>query len=102
MNLVARKKIEVLADQPLLSRVAEIVMRNGATGYTILPAAGGMGQSGPWADDQVTSAAAKAIFVTVVREQFAEPILTSLQPLLDSYGMIVWVTAVEVNRGHRF
>ncbi len=97
-----RKKIEILVDAPLLRRIRDLAEECGVPGYTVLPTLGGGGRQGRWLDDQVTGGAGtKVVFATVVGNGVAERFLTALEPLLDEYGLMVTVSAVEVMRAPR-
>lgn len=99
---VRRRKIEILVDAPLLRRVTAAAEAAGVTGYTLLPALGGAGHRGRWSDDQVTGAEAKLLFWAIMDAPKAEALLAALAPLLDSHGLLLALTDVEVVRGARF
>lgn len=99
---VQRRKIEILVDMPLLRRVTEAAEAAGVSGHTLLPTLGGAGQAGSWSDDQITGAQAKAIFVTVTTAEKAQALIEALAPLLDSHGLLLMTSLVEVVRGGKF
>ncbi|WP_419910844.1 P-II family nitrogen regulator [Hoeflea sp.] len=93
------KKIEVLVDEPLWRRVREKAMEVASEGYTLQPTLGGEGARGRWFDDQVTGGAgSKVIFTTVLDDDAAGRFLDALEPLLETYGLMVTVSSVEVIR----
>lgn len=102
IKMVERRKIEILVDQPLLRRVTEAAAAAGVSGYTLLPTLGGAGQGGSWSDDQVTGAQAKVMFVTLASEEKAHALIAALTPLLDSHGLVLATSIVEVVRGGKF
>lgn len=102
MTTVSRRKIEILVDAPLLRRVTAAAEAAGVTGYTLLPALGGSGHRGRWSDDQVTGAETKLLFWAIMDAPKAEALLDALAPLLDSHGLLLALTDVEVVRGARF
>ncbi len=98
-----RQRIEVLVDMPLLSRVEKIAQKAGVRFYTILPTRGGGGDEGRWYDDRVTGGAGtKVMFSAITREESAEAFITALEPLLNSYRMVVVRSNVEVIRSEKF
>ncbi len=101
-SIVSRIKIEVLVDAPLARRVTELAESVGVTGYTLLPTMAGAGRGGRWTDDQVTGAQAKVVFVTVTSAEKSTALTEALKPLLDTYGLMLTRTTVEVVRGDRF
>jgi hypothetical protein len=60
-----RRRIEVLADAPVIPAIEGIAARAGIEHYTLLPTLGGMGYSGRWRDDQISGAAAKVMSMAV-------------------------------------
>ena len=102
-RLTARKRIEVLVDMPLLRRVKGFAEEAGIEGYTVMPTLEGRGEGGPWKDERVSGGAgSKVIFLTIVSEERASAFLDLLEPLLDSYGLIVAVADAEVIRPEKF
>lgn len=99
---VTRKRIEILVDAPLVRRVTAAADAAGVKGYTLLPTLSGRGASGAWSEDQVSGAASKQVFMTVTSEEIAALLIASLVPLLDTYGLVLTVSAVEVVRGERY
>ncbi len=101
-QMAARRRIEVLVDAPLVRRVAAAAASVGVTRYTLLPTLGGAGERGAWSDDQVSGADAKVIFLTVTSEEKASALIDALTPLLESYGLILMTSVVDVVRGGKF
>lgn len=102
VNTVARRKIEILVDAPLVRRVTAAADAAGVTGYTLLPTLGGAGHGGRWSDDQVTGAEAKVMFVTITNEVVAAALIEALAPLLDDHGLLLISGIVEIVRNDRF
>jgi PII-like signaling protein len=101
-DTVLRRKLEILVDAPLVRRITAAAEAAGVSGYTLLPAAGGMGRGGRWSDDQLTGAEAKLIFMTVTNVEKAAALIDALAPMLDSHGLLLMASDVEVVRGARF
>lgn len=99
---VQRRKVEILVDLPLLRQVTEAAAAAGVSGHTLLPTLGGTGHGGSWTDDQVTGAQSKAIFVTVTTAEKAQALIEALTPLLDSHGLLLMTSVVDVVRGGKF
>jgi len=102
IETVQRRKIEVLVDSPLVRRVTQTADQVGVTGYTILPTLGGSGRGGRWSDDQVSGADAKVMFVTVTSQAKAEAFTDALAPLLESHGLMLMMSTVDVVRAGKF
>lgn len=101
-STVQRRKIEILVDAPLVRRIVAAAEAAGVTGYTLLPTLGGAGHGGRWSDDQLTGAEAKVMFVTITNDAKAAALTDALAPLLESHGLILVTSAVEVVRAAKF
>jgi hypothetical protein len=99
---IQRRRIEILVDQPLVRRITETADKIGVTGYTLLPTLGGKGGHGRWTDDQLTGASAKTMFWTVTTDEKAQALVAALSPLLDSHGLLLTLSTVEVVREAKF
>lgn len=101
-STIKRQRIEVLVDTPLVKRIVDAAEAAGVTGYTLLPTLGGLGHSGRWADDQVSGAASKVLFLTVTNDGKATKLIEALNPLLESHRLVLFSSEVDVIRGERF
>jgi hypothetical protein len=97
-----RRRIEVLADEPLIPAIERIAASAGIQHYTLMPTLGGMGHSGRWRDDQISGATAKVMFMAVTTEEGADRLAEQLTPLLATHHLMLLISAVEVIRGPRF
>ena len=101
MDTVVRKRIEILADAPLLPRLVEALGECGIDGHTILPALSGSGHTGRWSEDGLTGTS-KLLLMAIASDDHAALLVEKLAPLLDSHGLLLTVASVEVVRGNRF
>jgi len=99
---IIRRRIEVLADEPLIPAIERIAASAGIEHYTLLPTLGGMGHSGRWRDDQISGATAKVMFMAVTTEDVADRLADQLAPLLATHHLMLLISNVEVIRGLRF
>lgn len=99
---VERLKVEIIFDAPLVDTVTAIVTEAGAGGYTIIRALAGSGRSGRWSEDLMSAADTRMLLLTIATDEVAMEIVNALEPLLDSYGMIVITSRVGVVREGRF
>jgi hypothetical protein len=102
MQTVTRRRIEVLADRPLMRRVAAAAAEAGIEHYTLLPTDAGVGHTGSWSEDELTGALAKQVFMAVCGEDAAARFVDAIAPLLDSHGLMLMLFDVEVVRGAHF
>ena len=101
MNTVSRKRIDILADAPLLPRLVEALEQCGIDGHTVLPALSGSGPTGSWREDGLTGTS-KILLMAIASDNHAALLVEKLAPLLDSHGLLLTVASIEVVRGDRF
>lgn len=99
---ISKIKIEILVDAPLVRRVTELAEGAGVTGYTLMRTIAGAGRGGRWSEDQISGAQTKIVFVTITGPRRAEALIEALKPVLDSHGLMLTKSTVEVVRGDRF
>lgn len=98
----AAKRLEILADAPLVRRICAAADAAGVTNYRLIPTLGGRGDHGVWRQDALTGATDKVLFVTIAAADKAAALVEAIAPLLDSYDLLLTVGDVEVVRGGRF
>lgn len=101
-DTIIRRRIEVLADEPLIPAIERLAATAGIEHYTLMPTLGGMGHSGRWRDDQISGATAKVMFMAVTTQEGADRLADLLTPLLQSHHLMLLVSNVEIIRGVRF
>ncbi|WP_337847035.1 hypothetical protein [Sphingomonas sp.] len=97
-----RVRIEVLVDAPLAPRLAQIAEDAGLTGYTLIRTERGRGRQGEWSEDLISGATAKYLFLAVARDERADAFLAGLHPYLESHGLVVLRSTVDVIRPELF
>lgn len=97
-----RSRIEVLVDKPLVRTVVAASKAAGIKAYTLLPTIGGEGEHGAWSEDQLTGAQQKQVFLAVTRREIARSFVDVLEPYLESHGLILLISEVEIVRGSKF
>ena len=102
IETTTRERIEVLVDAPLAPRLAKLAEEAGVTGHTLIRTESGRGRNGAWSEDLISGATAKYIFLTVANTERAESFFEMLLPLLESHGLVVLRSRVEVVRAERF
>ncbi len=97
-----RKRVEILVDTPLAPRLVQAASEAGIAGYTLIPVESGAGRSGTWHGDHVTGAQSKTIFLTIASEENAAKFVDMLAPHLESFGMLLTLSDVQIVRPERF
>ena len=101
IETVIRKRIEILADAPLVRRVTAAIDRCEISGWTVLPVTSGRGREGQWQEEPLTGSD-KSLVLTVASHERANRLAEELAPLLTSHGLLLTMWDVEVIRGERF
>lgn len=96
------RRVEVLADEPLIPALERLAAEAGIRNYTLLPTLGGMGQHGRWRDDQVSGATAKIMLLAITTPAKAERLVDLVSPLLEPHHMLLLLSEVDVVRAVRF
>lgn len=99
---IHRRRIEVLADEPLIPAIVKIAAEAGIVHYTLLPTVGGAGTHGRWRDDQLSGATAKVMLLVITSAEHADAFIDRLAPVLESHHLLLLSSDVEVVRGTRF
>lgn len=99
---IRRRRIEVLADEPLIAAIVRIAADAGIAHYTLLPTSGGAGAHGRWRDDQLSGATAKVMLLAITSVERAAAFVDRMAPLLESHHLMLLCSDVEVVRGARF
>jgi PII-like signaling protein len=101
MQTVIRKRLDILADAPLVPRVVAALKAAGIDGYTVLPALSGAGRTGEWSEERLTGAG-KLLVMAIGSEAHAATFVDVIGPLLDSHRLLLTIADVAVVRGDRF
>ena len=101
METVTRKRLEILADAPLVPRVVAALKQAGIGGHTIVPALSGAGRTGEWSEERLTGAN-KLLVIAIASEDHARALVDAIGPLLDSHRLLLTIADVAVVRGDRF
>ena len=101
-DMITRVRIEVLVDAPLAPRLVSLSRKAGITGHTLIRTTSGEGTQGVWQEDLVSGATAKFIFLAIANQARADAFFASVEPLLESHGLLVLRSPVHVIRAEKF
>lgn len=103
MNVHKAKRVEIIIEAPMQTRLTKALDEGGVTGYTLLPVRGGSGRSGPWTvDGQISSAGGMVHVLCIVKPEMVDPILSIAFDIVEKHLGIVSVSDCEVVRPERF
>ncbi|MEO0402525.1 MAG: transcriptional regulator [Pseudomonadota bacterium] len=97
------KRVAIIIEQVMQSRLTDAMADAGVTGWTILPVLGGSGASGEWSrEGQVTRAGGMVQVVCVIRPDRLDAFLDAAFTVVNRHIGIVSISDCEVLRAERF
>ena len=103
MEMHAAKRVEIIIEAALASRLTDAMQRAGVTGYTVLPVKGGSGRSGEWSrSGQVTRGSGMVAVVCLIRPDRLEELLDAAFAVVEPHIGVVSITDAQVLRAERF
>lgn len=103
MNVYKAKRIEIIIEAPMQSRLTKALNTAGVSGYTLLPVLGGSGRSGPWTrDGQISSAGGMVHVMIIVKEDRVDEVLETTFGIVERHLGIVSISNCEIVRPERF
>ncbi len=97
------KRVEIIIEAPLESRLTDALRKAGVTGYTVLPVKGGSGRSGEWSrSGQVSRGAGMVAVVCLIRPERLDDMIEAAFAVVKPHIGVVSITDAEVLRAERF
>ena len=97
------KRVAIIIEAVMQSRLTETMSAAGVTGWTVLPVLGGSGRSGEWSrEGQVTRGAGMIQVICVIKPERLDQLLESIFSVVDRHIGIITVGDIEVLRAERF
>lgn len=102
MRTFAAKRVEILIEAPMESRLTAALMAAGVKGFTVLPVLGGAGQSGRWSGEGQIGRAGMVAVICLIAPERLEPLLEAAFGVVDRHIGLISVTDAQVIRPARF
>jgi nitrogen regulatory protein PII len=97
------KRVSIIIEAVMESRLRAALEGSGVTGYTVFPVLGGSGRSGAWSrDDSVTRGGGMVQVVCIVRPDRVDSLLEAAFAIVEEHIGVVTVGDCEVLRAERF
>jgi len=96
------KRVEIIIEAPMESRLTAALERAGVTGFTVLPVLGGSGRSGRWSREGQVGRQGMVAVVCLIRPDRLEPLLGAALEGVGRHIGVVSITDCEVLRAERF
>lgn len=103
MEMKQAKRVEIIIEAPMETRLTDALDRAGVTGYTILPVLGGSGRSGRWSrEGQVSRAGGMVAITCIIRPERLDDLLDAAFEVVERHIGVVSVMDCSVLRAERF
>ena len=103
MEMKAAKRVEIIIEAPMETRLTDALDGAGVTGYTILPVMGGSGRSGRWSrEGQVSRAGGMVAIICLIRHERLAELLEAAFSVVERHIGVVSVTDCSILRAERF
>jgi len=102
MKMIPAKRVEIVIEKPLESRLTEALTKADVTGYTVIPVRGGSGRSGPWTPEGQIGRAGMVMVVCLIKPERLDALLESAFSLVERHIGVISVTDASVLRAERF
>lgn len=102
MQTHTAKRVEIVIEAPLETRLTTALTDAGVTGFTILPVLGGSGRSGQWTREGQVGRAGMVAVVCLIRPERLDGLLEAAFAVVERHIGLVSITDAEVLRAERF
>lgn len=96
------KRVEIVIEAPLESRLTDALAKAGVTGFTVLPVLGGSGRSGQWTRDGQVGRAGMVMVVCLIKPERLDNLLDAAFAVVNKHIGVVSITDAQVLRAERF
>lgn len=97
------KRVAIIIEQVMESRLTDAIAAAGVSGWTVLPVLGGSGRSGAWSrEGQVGRGSGMVQVVCVIRPDRLDDLLEAAFGVVERHIGVVTVSDCEVLRAERF
>lgn len=97
------KRVAVIIEAVMQSRLTKAMEEAGVTGYSVLPVLGGSGRSGAWSrEGQVSRGTGMVQVVCIVSPERLDALLNGAFKVVEKHIGVITVTDCEVLRAERF
>ena len=97
------KRVAIITEAVMESRLRAAIEDAGVSGYSVLPVLGGSGRSGGWSrDDTFTRGGGMVQVVCIIRPERLDDMLASAFEVVESHIGVVSISDCQVLRAERF
>ena len=96
------KRVEIIIEAPMETRLTEALEKAGVRGFTVLPVLGGSGRSGRWTRDGQIGREGMVAVICLVRPDRLDALLDAAFGVVERHIGVVSITDTQVLRAERF
>jgi nitrogen regulatory protein PII len=96
------KRVEIIIEAPMETRLTDTLTKAGVTGFTVLPVLGGSGRSGRWTREGQVGRAGMVAVICLIRPERLDGLLEAAFAVLERHIGVVSVSDADVLRAERF
>ena len=97
------KRVAIIIEQVMQSRLTDAMSAAGVTGWSVLPVLGGSGGSGAWSrEGQVSRGTGMVQVVCIIKPERLDEMLDAAFAVVERHIGVVSVSDCEVLRAERF
>lgn len=96
------KRVVIIIEKPMQSRLTEAMEQAGVTGYSILPVYGGGGRSGHWTRDDGVGRDGMVQVECIIRPDRLNGLLDGIFSVVERHIGVVSISDCQVLRAERF
>jgi nitrogen regulatory protein PII len=96
------KRVEIIIEAPMETRLTSALEKAGVTGFTVLPVLGGSGRSGRWTREGQVGRAGMVAVICLIRPERLDTLLEAAFTVVERHIGVVSIADTEVLRAERF
>jgi nitrogen regulatory protein PII len=96
------KRVEIIIEAPMETRLTDTLSKAGVTGFTVLPVLGGSGRSGRWTREGQVGRAGMVAVICLIRPERLDALLEAAFAVVERHIGVVSISDTEVLRAERF
>ncbi|WP_022704096.1 P-II family nitrogen regulator [Pseudorhodobacter ferrugineus] len=102
MEMHAAKRVEIIIEAVMETRLTEALRGAGVSGYTVLPVMGGAGRSGEWSREGQIGRSGMVAVVCLIRPERLDGLLKAAFGVVERHIGVVSISDTQVVRAERF
>ncbi len=102
MQTHSAKRVEIIIEAPMETRLTDALLKAGVKGFTVLPVLGGCGRSGLWSREGQLGRAGMVAVICLIAPERLDTLLDAAFAVVERHIGVVSITDAQVLRAQRF